>query len=299
MPSKLQLHQLVSMFVKTVSILILIEAYRAELKILPFSIRLIHRAKTLTASLIFLASAAPLMAAPVASNATYVVSLAGVNIASVSIGFKDNGSDYEIEMGAKVSGVGTIVASGTAEAASNGHSGNGVLAALGFNLSTRSRDESFNVDVQYSSGNAIGFQIEPPLVNNVDRIAIERKDLRGVNDPLGSFIIKGASLNAELCDRRLKVFTGVERYDIAMSFAQSQTATSNRTGYQGPVILCKLRYIPVSGHFTSSEMTAYLANSDRILIWYAPLEDSGYFIPYRVLLGTSVGDLSMVLTNLS
>ena len=41
-----------------------------------------------------------------------------------------------------------------------------------------------------------------------------------------------------------------------------------------------------------------MAESDRILIWYAPLAETGYFVPYRVLLTTSMGDLSMVLTRL-
>jgi hypothetical protein len=83
-----------------------------------------------------------------------------------------------------------------------------------------------------------------------------------------------------------------------MAFAAEDEATSPRTGYQGPVILCNMDYQPVSGHFTTSEMTNYLADSDRILIWYAPLGETGYFIPYRVLLNTSVGDLSMVLTSM-
>ena len=84
-----------------------------------------------------------------------------------------------------------------------------------------------------------------------------------------------------------------------MGFARADEATSKRTGYQGPVILCNIRYTPVSGHFTTSEVTNYLADSDRILIWYAPLATPGYFIPYRVLLTTSMGDLSMVLTELT
>ncbi len=45
-------------------------------------------------------------------------------------------------------------------------------------------------------------------------------------------------------------------------------------------------------------MTDYLAHSDRILVWYAPLGQTGYFIPYRVLMGTSAGDLSVVMTSL-
>lgn len=239
------------------------------------------------------------IAAPVKTTAKYVVSLAGVNIASVAISFKDDGNNYEIDMGAKVAGVGSLVASGTAAAGSSGQSGNGSLATKDFSLETRSKDKGFNVAIQFASGNAVGFQVDPPLVNNIDRVAIERKHLRAVSDPVGAFILKGDALSPELCNRRLKVFTGIERYDIAMSFAQAQTATSKRTGYQGPVVLCKLQYIPISGHFTTSEMTTYLANSDRILIWYAPLGTTGYFIPYRVLLGTDAGDLSMVLTNLS
>jgi hypothetical protein len=96
----------------------------------------------------------------------------------------------------------------------------------------------------------------------------------------------------------MQIFTGLERFNVAMRFAKEDVATSKRTGYQGPVILCNIRYTPVSGHFTTSEITNFLADSDRILIWYAPLGAPGYFIPYRVLLTTSVGDLSMVLTEL-
>lgn len=238
------------------------------------------------------------LAAPVSTSAKYVVSLGGVNIANTTIAFSDNGSSYAVDIDADVSGIGALVASGSAMMESHGISKGNSLAAKDFTFTTRTKAEQFNVDVEYASGNATGFKIEPPLSNHLNRVALERKDLRGVSDPIGAFILKGGQLNADLCNRKLKVFTGVERYDIAMRYAATQTATSNRTGYQGPVVLCTLRYIPVSGHFTSSEITAYLAQSDRILIWYAPLKDSDYFIPYRVILGTTAGDLSMVLTGL-
>ena len=93
-------------------------------------------------------------------------------------------------------------------------------------------------------------------------------------------------------------FTGLERFNIAMRFTKEDQATSKKTGYQGPVILCNIRETPISGHFSTSEVTNYLKDSDRILIWYAPLAAKGYFIPYRVLMTTSMGDLSLVLTRL-
>jgi len=115
---------------------------------------------------------------------------------------------------------------------------------------------------------------------------------------MASFILKGPKLDRSLCNDDAHIFTGVERFDLDFAFAKNDVATSPRTGYQGPVIACKVSYKPISGHYTTSELTNSLAQDDRILVWFAPLHDTGYFIPYRVLLTTSMGDLSMVLTSL-
>ena len=96
----------------------------------------------------------------------------------------------------------------------------------------------------------------------------------------------------------MRIFTGVERFDLAMSYLADDKATSLRTAYQGPVVQCRIKYTPISGHFTTSDSTTYLAQSNSIFIWYAPMGTTGFFIPYRVLLTTSAGDLSMVLTSL-
>ncbi len=237
-------------------------------------------------------------AGTISSKAEYVISLAGINVANLDIRFTDNGSRYAVDVGANVSGVGTLVATGTASADSEGLSVANGLYASDFSLMTRARGETFAVDVSYAGGNATGFQVHPPVLNEYGRVALERKDLAGVTDPIASFIFKGGALSPDLCNRRLKIFTGMERYDLAMSFGATQTATSERTGYRGPVVLCRVKYIPISGHYQDSTITDYLARSDRILVWYAPLGTTGYFIPYRVLLGTAVGDLSMVMTSL-
>jgi hypothetical protein len=143
------------------------------------------------------------------------------------------------------------------------------------------------------------FIVTPPILNNIDRIAIERKHLRGVNDMMAAFVLKGGRLDEGLCNRKMQVFTGTERFNLSMNFARSDEATSKRTGYQGPLILCNVSYTPVSGHYTTSEMTNYLKEQGRILIWYAPLvSDPDTFVPYRALVSTNAGDLSIVLTAL-
>ena len=237
-------------------------------------------------------------AASVDASAKYVISLGGFNFATVGVDFKSSGSDYSVAIGADISGVARLVANGTARANSAGAVRGTELAPNAFSVETKAARARMNVDVEFSGGDTSAFKVEPPVIDTIGRVALERRQLRGVTDPIASFILKGRTLESSLCNRQMKIFSGMERYDISMRFAEMTEATSSRTGYQGPVVLCQITYKPIAGHYENSEMTDYLATSNKMLIWYAPLANSGYFIPYRVLMGTAAGDLSMVLTDL-
>lgn len=239
---------------------------------------------------------APPALAQTAASATYVVNWGGTNIAEVKVALSETEGHYSVILDAAVAGLAQIVASGTARIESSGTVSGGTLASQQFALHTRASGEDFRVTVGFSGGDVQTFIVDPPVLNNIDRVALERRHLAGVNDMIAAFVLKGSRLEPALCRRDAKIFTGLERFDIAMRHVADDVATSRRTGYRGPVILCNVRYTPVSGHFTTSEMTAFLAGNDRIHLWYAPLGETGYFIPYRVLLTTGMGDLSMVLT---
>jgi hypothetical protein len=242
---------------------------------------------------------APAAAAELQATAGYLVNLGGTNVASVSVRLSDTGRHYAMALEARITGLAQFVASGSARIGSAGRSVGSGLVSEKFDLLTRAEGEKFTVAIEYASNDVTAFIVDPPLISPVDRVALERKHLRGVNDMLAAFVLKGGGLDAGLCDRKLRIFTGLERFNIAMRYLRSEEATSKRTGYQGPVVLCSIRYSPVSGHSASSEITNYLAEDGQIVIWYAPLQTPGYFIPYRVLVTTSVGDLSMVLTELT
>jgi hypothetical protein len=256
------------------------------------------RFKPLATALALAASlfALPAAAQPVNALARYVVNLNGINVAYISVRLDVEGPSYQLDLSADVAGLAQLVAEGTGAVNSGGRIGNNGLASDRFYLETRSQGERFAVEASYAGGNATNFSVNPPLTQNEDRVAVQSSHRQGVNDPLAAFILRGTALDGTLCDRSMRIFTGVERFDLDLRFAEMQTATSARTGYQGPVVLCHMRYNPVSGHFNSSEITNYLRNNQRMLAWFAPLEGTEYFIPYRVLIGTSFGDLSMVLT---
>ena len=257
--------------------------------------------KSLTIAGFGLALAAlPAAAAPLNVKAEYTVTMGGTQVASVEVNLSDDGAAYSLDASARITGLARLLASGTARLQSSGASNGSGLASQRFNLLTRASGEDFTVAITYASGNVSSFKVNPPIVNNIDRVAIERKQLVGnINDMAAAFVLKGGQLDAKLCDRQLQIFTGVERFNLRLSYAKDDTATSKRTGYQGPVVLCSVRYSPISGHYTSSEVTRDLVQKERILIWYAPLATPGYFIPYRALVTTESGDLSVVLTGLT
>ncbi|HHG89825.1 MAG TPA: DUF3108 domain-containing protein [Devosia sp.] len=259
----------------------------------------INLLRVFSPALLLIGSIAPVQAQPVSATAEYVISVGGTIVANAQIKLHDAGSSYTVELNANVTGLGRFVASGSATARVSGTSTRSAYRGKEFNLQTRTSEGSVTLDVRLSGGNVTAFYTDPPPQPHFDQVPLERRHLVGVNDMLSAFILKGARLDRSLCERTLSVFTGVERFDLQLRFASAETATSARTGYRGPVVLCQVGYQPISGHYLNSEITTYLQASDRILIWYAPLENSGTFIPYRVLIGTSLGDLSMVLTSLS
>lgn len=242
-------------------------------------------------------AAQPALSAPVDARVSYVLTVGGINVALVDVDFDDDGQRYDFDLSARVTGLGNVVASGTAKASVSGASTASGLQADRFQLETRANGEVFNVDVGFAGRNVTSFQVTPPVLDNYDRVPLERSHLNGVADFLSSFVLKGNGLDKSLCQREFKIFTGVERFNIAMSYLADDEATSPRTGYQGPLVTCAVKYRPISGHFESSEMTQYMAETSRIILWYAPLGASGYYVPYRLIIGTSMGDLSMVLTN--
>jgi len=242
--------------------------------------------------------AAPTGAQEMSTLAQYVVNLAGINVAYVNVRLEVEGSTYQLDISADVAGLAQMVAQGAGSANSGGMLTNTGLASNRFYLETRTAQDRFSVQAQYAGGNTTSFSVNPPPEDNAARVPVQASHRNGVTDPIAPFILRGAALAPELCDRNAAVFTGIERFDLAFRFGEMQEATSPRTGYQGPLVLCQMTYRPVSGHFTDSEVTRYLADQSRMLVWFAPLGQTGFFIPYRMLISTNFGDLSMVLTHL-
>src|SRR5690606_30150325 len=105
---------------------------------------------------------------------------------------------YGLDLSARVAGLGTVVASGTASAQASGSSTGASLQSQNFALETRANGELFTAQVNYQGRNVTAFQVEPPVLDSYDRVPLERSQLTGVGDFLSAFVLKGNGLDRSL-----------------------------------------------------------------------------------------------------
>ena len=71
----------------------------------------------------------------------------------------------------------------------------------------------------------------------------------------------------------------------------SSTATG---AYSGEVFVCSARYVPVAGHRPDRDSVQYMADNKRLEVWLVPVDGTPVLVPYRILIGTQMGDLVIV-----
>jgi len=146
-----------------------------------------------------------------------------------------------------------------------------------------------------SGGSIVAVEADPPLRNVPDRIPVTPAHKRRVVDPIGAFVVAlGNSSPADgdqICDRTVPVFDGWQRYNVRLFYKDTRTVVGHDGSYSGDVIVCGARYVPIAGHRPGRGTVQYMADNKRLEVWLVPVENTGLYLPYRVLVGTQFGDL--------
>ena len=174
--------------------------------------------------------------------------------------------------------------------------------SVSWRVSTKAvRPDSYRVD--YKSGGkkkrtSIRFQGNrvakaenvPPTRKRRNWIPVSDGDLRAVVDPLSATIVPADS-PAEVCRRTIRVFDGEMRADLALSHVSNGTIAV--PGYRGDAVTCRARFVPVSGYRKGRSSLEYMKNRSNITIAFAPLGNSGVYVPVHATVGTKVGTLTI------
>lgn len=152
-----------------------------------------------------------------------------------------------------------------------------------YDLQYKSGKKRESTSIKYARGRVAETVITPaPKKRPKDWIAVSDKDLAGAMDPLSALLSPAASA-AEVCNRRVKVFDGEMRADIAFSPAGRGEQIGKGT------ITCKARFVPVSGYRKGRSTIVFLRDKARILVAFKPLGSKGHHTPVEMRIGTKVG----------
>lgn len=226
-------------------------------------------------------------------GAVYDISFSGLTFAKGTLSVDLQGNSYEARVGMRTSGLVGVFVSSKSNAESKGSLRGSHIIPTKYSMISEEADISSRVSMDMGRGNVNDLAVTPPLKDRPDRIPVTRRHRNNVLDPLSAAIMPVArtrdSLSAKACDRRLPIFDGWQRYDVQLSYRRTEEVSGR--GYDGPVIVCGARWIPVAGHRPDKRSVQYMADNKHIEIWLAPMADEPLLVPYRISLRTMSGDI--------
>jgi Protein of unknown function (DUF3108) len=226
-------------------------------------------------------------------GAAYDISIAGFVFAKGTLSLDFQGDAYSARVGMRPFGVARIVLSGKSNAHSTGWLQGSRVLPEKYDMISREAERSSRVALGMRRGNVRDVAASPRLSKRPDRVPVTRRHHRGVVDPLSAILMPidnpDQALTPQACDRRIPIFDGWTRYDVQLSY--SRTETVGGRGYDGSVVVCKARWLPVAGHRPDKKSVKYMADNRDIEIWLAPMGTDSVLLPYRISMRTMTGNL--------
>lgn len=229
----------------------------------------------------------------------YRISYAGITVGKGSLSLLLRQNAYSAKVGMEPAGIGTLFSTGKGGAEATGWFVDGKTLPSTYEMASTASNRNFYVNLRQGSGHIRAAQVTPKYKPSKTRIKITGKHKLNAMDPLSAAIVRPASaskmMDPSVCDRKLPIYDGWTRFDIQMEFKEVREITTE--AYQGPVVVCGARWIPVAGHRPERKSVKHLAKSS-IEAWLAPVKGANILIPYKVSIPTVTGTLVLQASQL-
>jgi hypothetical protein len=248
--------------------------------------------------------AAPGPAAPALAGgtttlkATYSIGfgVATIGKANVEARFTERG--YAAAITGATYGIVRLVSDASASLNGNGRFSVNLVSPNRYSLDTNEDGFRTQVRMGLHNGAVTDLSAAPQPVQASDRVPVTSSHKQNVVDPVGAFIVSldpsSPPDGNKACNRTVRVFDGWQRYDVRLAYKETRPATGP---YDGDLFVCTARYVPVAGYRASLESVQFMAANKRLEVSLAPVKGTGIWVPYRILIGTKFGDLTINATD--
>jgi len=225
-------------------------------------------------------------------DAEYTASLAGIPIGRGNWVIEISDDQFNTTATGGTTGLLRFFTPGHGASTSQGivSAGQPLPTTYAFTISNEKRID--DVHMVFADGNVKDFTVDPPVGPHPDRIPVSEVDRHNVFDPLTSTLNlvsgSGDPVSPHACDRKVSIFDGRMRFDVKSEFKRMETVKAEK-GYQGPVMVCAVYFVPVSGYIPQRYAIKYLAAMRDAEVWLAPIAGTRVVVPYRFSLPTPIG----------
>ena len=225
-------------------------------------------------------------------DARYVATLAGVPIGKGAWIIEIGDDQFTAAASGMTTGLLRVFATGDGNGVSRGTVRGDNLAPTLFTSTINNDKRVEELKIVMSAGNVKDLAVDPPTMPHPDRVPLTDAHRHGIVDPLSAALIRvsgsGDPVAPEACRRTLPVFDGRMRFDLQLSFNRIEKVRAH-PGYEGPAVVCSVRFVPLAGHVPERPAIRYLAAQQDMEIWLAPITGTRIVVPYRISIPTPLG----------
>ena len=229
----------------------------------------------------------------------YRISLLDIGIGVAQAEGDVGSGQYRLTVKARATGMAGWLTGTSAEAFSMGSAMGSRVIPTTHGIDFNGQKSSFLLRMGLIGGSVTQVKIDPPLIPRDDRVPVEESHRRNVVDPVGATIFLQAQRSGvpdpSVCNRILPVFDGVGRFDISLTY--KETKPLKILGFNGPVLVCSVRYTPVSGHRINRPAVEFMRENKDIEIWLALVPGTRALVPLRIYVKTMIGGLEIEATR--
>jgi len=225
-------------------------------------------------------------------DAQYEVTLAGIPIGKGAWVVDISDDQYSALASGQTTGLIAMMATGDGNGGSQGRVLKGQLVPSFYSVSMNTNKKHELLKINLAGGNVKDFSIEPEPPINPERIPVTEAHKRGVLDPMTGSLLRvpgtGDPVAPEACTGTTPVFDGRMRYDLKLEYKRMETIKVEK-GYQGPVVVCGLTFVPISGYVPDRAAIKYLKTQRNMEAWFAPILGTRVLMPYKLSIPTPLG----------
>lgn len=225
-------------------------------------------------------------------DAAYTATLLSLPIGEISWTVRLQNNQFVAQASGAISGFLRLFLDARGQAVASGALPGGKPAVANFSLKIDAGKWSDNIRILFRGNKAEEYITATPAKPNPNVVPITAASRIGVVDPMTALLVyvpgNGDTVVRDACERTVPVFDGRTRYNLELTFKRFDQARTDR-GYQGPVVICSARFLPVAGYDPKHFLIAHLTAERDVEIWLAPLTGSRLIVPYRLTIPTPLG----------